>query len=63
MASSNYEQFSYDQVRQVLVQMGFSPKKVSVYIEMFEAIARGIGKPDLHRKAPRGKGSPGCVDF
>ena len=33
-----YEQFSYDQVRQVLVQMGFSPKKAGVYIEMFEAI-------------------------
>ena len=38
----HYEQFSYDQVRQVLVQMGFSPKKASVYIEMFEAIDGGL---------------------
>src|SRR5271156_6618906 len=37
-----YEQFSYDQVRQVLVQMGFSPKKAAVYIEMFEAINGGL---------------------
>src|ERR1700678_3643441 len=33
-----YEQFSYDQVRQGLVQMGWSPKKTAVYIEMFQAI-------------------------
>jgi NAD(P)-dependent dehydrogenase (short-subunit alcohol dehydrogenase family) len=37
-----YEQFSYDQVRQALVQMGFSPKKAAVYIEMFEAINAGL---------------------
>ena len=37
-----YEQFSYDQVRQALTQMGFSPKKAAVYIEMFEAINAGI---------------------
>jgi uncharacterized protein YbjT (DUF2867 family) len=37
-----YEQFSYDQVRQVLVQAGFSPKKAGVYIEMFEAINAGL---------------------
>jgi hypothetical protein len=37
-----YEQFSYDQVRQVLVQMGFSLKKAAVYIEMFEAINGGL---------------------
>src|SRR6476646_11914312 len=29
-----YEQFSYDQVQQALAQMGFSPKKAAVYIEM-----------------------------
>ena len=33
-----YQQFSYDQMRQALTQMGFSPKKTAVYIEMFEAI-------------------------
>jgi uncharacterized protein YbjT (DUF2867 family) len=38
----HYEQFSYDQVRQVLVQSGFSPKKAGVYIEMFEAINAGL---------------------
>src|ERR1700746_152908 len=37
-----YEQFSYDQVRQALAQMGFSPKKAAVYIEMFEAINAGL---------------------
>src|SRR6202451_2551334 len=37
-----YEQFSYDQVRQGLVQMGWSPKKAAVYIEMFEAINAGL---------------------
>jgi uncharacterized protein YbjT (DUF2867 family) len=37
-----YEQFSYDQVRQVLVQAGWSPKKAAVYIEMFEAINGGL---------------------
>jgi uncharacterized protein YbjT (DUF2867 family) len=37
-----YEQFSYDQVRQVLVQAGWSPKKAAVYIEMFEAINGGV---------------------
>ena len=33
-----YEQFSYDQVQQVLTQAGFSSKKAAVYIEMFQAI-------------------------
>jgi uncharacterized protein YbjT (DUF2867 family) len=37
-----YEQFSYDQVQQALVQKGFSPKKAAVYIEMFEAINSGL---------------------
>jgi uncharacterized protein YbjT (DUF2867 family) len=37
-----YEQFPYDQVQQVLVQMGMSPKKAAVYIEMFEAINGGL---------------------
>ena len=33
-----YQQFPYDQMQQALIQMGFSPKKASVYIEMFQAI-------------------------
>jgi uncharacterized protein YbjT (DUF2867 family) len=37
-----YEQFPYDQVRQVLVQTGMPPKKAAVYIEMFEAINAGL---------------------
>jgi uncharacterized protein YbjT (DUF2867 family) len=37
-----YEQFPYDQVQQVLTQMGMPPKKAAVYIEMFRAINAGI---------------------
>jgi len=37
-----YEQFSYDQVQHSLTQMGFSPKKAAVYIEMFQAINAGV---------------------
>jgi uncharacterized protein YbjT (DUF2867 family) len=37
-----YEQFSYDQMQQGLTQMGFSPKKAAVYIEMFKAINAGV---------------------
>jgi uncharacterized protein YbjT (DUF2867 family) len=37
-----YEQFPYDQVKQVLVRMGMPPKKAAVYIEMFEAINAGL---------------------
>jgi uncharacterized protein YbjT (DUF2867 family) len=37
-----YEQFPYDQVQQVLEQMGMPPKKAAVYIEMFRAINAGV---------------------
>jgi|HubBroStandDraft_1064217.scaffolds.fasta_scaffold50450_3 uncharacterized protein YbjT (DUF2867 family) len=37
-----YEQFSYGQVEQVLVQMGIPLKRAAVYIEMFEAINAGL---------------------
>jgi uncharacterized protein YbjT (DUF2867 family) len=37
-----YEQFSYDQVQQVLTQAGFSGKKAAVYIEMFQSINAGL---------------------
>jgi uncharacterized protein YbjT (DUF2867 family) len=37
-----YQQFPYDQVQQVLTQMGIPPKKAAVYIEMFRAINAGV---------------------
>jgi hypothetical protein len=37
-----YEQFPYDQVQQVLTQMGISPKTAGLYIEMYKAINAGI---------------------
>ncbi len=37
-----YEQFTYDQAQQALTQMGFSPKKAAVYIEMFKAMNAGV---------------------
>jgi uncharacterized protein YbjT (DUF2867 family) len=37
-----YVQFPYDQMQQGLIQMGFSPNKAAVYIEMFKAINTGI---------------------
>src|SRR6201997_1814153 len=37
-----YVQFPYDQVQQVLEQMGMTPKKAAVYIEMFRAINAGV---------------------
>ena len=37
-----YEQFSYDQLQQVLTQAGFSPTKAAVYIEMFQSINAGL---------------------
>jgi uncharacterized protein YbjT (DUF2867 family) len=37
-----YVQFPYDQVEQVLEQMGMPPKKAAVYIEMFKAINAGV---------------------
>jgi uncharacterized protein YbjT (DUF2867 family) len=37
-----YEQFTYDQMRRALEQMGMPPKKAAVYIEMFKAINTGV---------------------
>ncbi len=37
-----YVQFPYDQVQQVLTQMGIPPKSAAVYIEMFKAINAGV---------------------
>jgi uncharacterized protein YbjT (DUF2867 family) len=37
-----YEQFPFDQVQQVLLQMGIPPKTAAVYIEMYKAINAGV---------------------
>jgi len=37
-----YEQFPYDQVQQVLTQMGIPPKGAALYIEMYKAINAGV---------------------
>src|ERR1700692_1845396 len=44
-----YEQFPYDQVQQVLTQMGVSPKGAELYIELFKAINAGILVPQEPR--------------
>ena len=46
-----YEQFPYEQVQQVLEQMGMPPKKAAVYIEMFRAINAGV----LAAREPRSR--------
>src|SRR6202161_3714633 len=40
-----YEQFPYDQVQQVLIQMGVPPKGAALYIEMYKAINAGVLVP------------------
>ncbi len=37
-----YEQFPYEQVQQVLTQMGIPPKSAAVYIEMYKALNAGV---------------------
>src|SRR6202166_1485361 len=44
-----YVQFPYDQVQQALEQMGMTPKKAAVYIEMFKAINTGVLVPQEPR--------------
>jgi uncharacterized protein YbjT (DUF2867 family) len=44
-----YEQFPYDQVQQVLMQMGVPPKGAALYIEMYKAINAGILIPQEPR--------------
>jgi uncharacterized protein YbjT (DUF2867 family) len=46
-----YVQFTYHQVQQSLEQVGFSPKKAAVYIEMFKAINEGVLAP-LEPRSP-----------
>src|SRR6266852_429523 len=44
-----YVQFPYDQVQQALEQMGMTPKKAAVYVEMFKAINTGVLVPQEPR--------------
>jgi uncharacterized protein YbjT (DUF2867 family) len=44
-----YEQFPYDQVQQVLTQMGIPPKGAAWYIEMYKAINAGVVAPQEPR--------------
>jgi len=55
----HYEQFPYDQVQQVLEQMGMSPKKAAVYIEMFNAINAGV----LAAQEPRSRENTTSTSF
>jgi uncharacterized protein YbjT (DUF2867 family) len=54
-----YEQFPYDQVQQVLEQMGMPPKKAAVYIEMFKAINAGV----LAAQEPRSRENTTTTSF
>src|ERR1700678_2521055 len=40
-----YAQFPYDQVQQVLMQLGVPPKGAAMYIEMYKAINAGVLVP------------------
>src|ERR1700760_3613451 len=44
-----YEQFPYEQVQQVLMQMGVPPKGAALYIEMYKAINAGVLVPQEPR--------------
>jgi uncharacterized protein YbjT (DUF2867 family) len=44
-----YEQFPYDQMQQVLTQMGIPLNRAGVYIEMFKAINAGVLAPQEPR--------------
>lgn len=46
-----YEQFPYDDVQQVLMQMGVPPKGAAMYIEMYKAINAGVLVP-LEPRSP-----------
>jgi uncharacterized protein YbjT (DUF2867 family) len=44
-----YVQFPYDQVQEVLTQMGIPPKTAAVYIEMYKVINAGVVAPQEPR--------------
>jgi uncharacterized protein YbjT (DUF2867 family) len=46
-----YEQFPYDQVQEVLTQLGVPPKGAAMYIEMYKAINAGVLVP-LEPRSP-----------
>ena len=54
-----YEQFPYDQMQQVLEQIGMPPKKAAVYIEMFKAINAGV----LAAQEPRSRENNTATSF
>ena len=54
-----YVQFPYDQVQQGLEQMGMTPKKAAVYIEMFKAINAGV----LAAQEPRSRDNTTPTSF
>jgi uncharacterized protein YbjT (DUF2867 family) len=54
-----YRQFPYDQMQQALTQMGFSPKKAAVYIEMFKAINNEV----LAAQEPRSRENTTTTSF
>jgi uncharacterized protein YbjT (DUF2867 family) len=58
-ADLRYEQFPYVQVQQVLEQMGMTPKKAAVYIEMFKAINTGV----LAAQEPRSRENTTTTSF
>src|SRR5438046_2013567 len=57
-----HEQFPYDQVQQALTQMGFSPSKAAVSIEMFQAINAGVLTPQEPR-SPQNSTPTSFEDF
>ena len=46
-----YQQFPYEQVQQVLTQLGVPPKGAAMYIEMYKAINAGVLIPLEPRSA------------
>jgi uncharacterized protein YbjT (DUF2867 family) len=57
-----YEQFPYEQVQQVLTQMGVPPKGAALYIEMYKAINAGVLVPEEPR-SPRNSSSTSFETF
>jgi uncharacterized protein YbjT (DUF2867 family) len=55
----HYVQFPYEQVQQVLEQIGMPPKKAAVYIEMFKAINTGL----LAAQEPRSRENTTTTSF
>ena len=54
-----YVQFPYEEVQQVLLQMGISPKTAALFIEMYRAINAGVVAP----QEPRSPGNTTPTSF